>query len=140
MTAFMYAVLTACVWGIVPVIEKIGLGKVDPGIGIFYRGFGVLIGMSFLAVMYTSKNISFKADLKSIILLVLGGLLASFIGQFFFYRSLKMGEASLVVPVAAMYPLVSFIIAVTALNERITPGKICGMILVIAGVVLLKGK
>lgn len=140
MNAFMYALLTAGIWGLVPVIEKVGLKGVSPGVGLMYRGIGALVGVSFLGIYLGSTGVSLKADGKSILLLALGGLLASFVGQFFFYRGLKFGEASMVVPVAATYPLVSFIVAAIVLHERITMGRVTGIILVIAGVVLLKGK
>ncbi|MBD3271987.1 MAG: EamA family transporter [Elusimicrobia bacterium] len=140
MSAFVYALLTACLWGMVPVIEKIGLGKVPAGVGLFYRGFGVIIGMLCLGFWFTVSETGLKIDLKSASLLMLGGILASFIGQFFFYRALKLGDASLVVPVGATYPLVSFVLAVLVLHEKITPGRIFGILMIIAGIVLIKGK
>jgi len=140
MSAFYYAILTACIWGMVPVIEKIGLGRVAPCVGLFYRGFGVILGMSMLGIFYAMSGVSLKADIKSIGFLAVGGLLASFVGQFFFYKALKLGEASTVVPVAATYPLVSFIIGVVVLQERVTLGKMFGIALIIAGIFFLKGK
>lgn len=140
MTAFYYALLTACIWGMVPIIEKIGLGKVDPGVGLLYRGIGAMIGLSVLGITYALSGVSLKADWKSIGFLALGGLLASVIGQFFFYRALKAGEASLVVPVTATYPLISFIIGIFVLQERVTGGKIFGILMVITGIIFLRGK
>ena len=140
MTAFTYALITACIWGIVPLLEKVGLGNVNPVVGLFYRGFGALIGMSIIGIGYVASGISLKADMKSICFLVSGGMLAGFIAQFFFYRAIKMGDVSIVVPITAAYPLISFLLGVIVLREQISPGKILGMIMVMGGIFLLKGK
>ncbi len=138
MQAFGYALLTALLWGIAPVIEKIGLRKIDASVGLFYRGFSAVIGMCVVGIICASTGTSLKAGWRPVSLVVCGGILASFIGQFCFYRALKLGAASQVVPVAAAFPLVSFVIAVLVLHESVTPGKILGIILVIAGVIFLK--
>ena len=140
MTAFTYALITACIWGIVPLLEKVGLCNVNPVVGLFYRGLGALIGMSIIGIGYAASGISLKADMKSICFLVAGGLLAGFIAQFFFYRAIKMGDVSIIVPIIAAYPLISFLLGVIVLREQISPGKILGMIMVMAGIFLLKGK
>jgi uncharacterized membrane protein len=42
--AFMYAVLTAIIWGVAPAFEKTGLsGKVDPYVGVVIRTIPVVI-------------------------------------------------------------------------------------------------
>ena len=70
--------------------------------------------------------------------LVLGGLVASIIGQIFFYHALKEGEASLVVPLGASYPLISFILGVLFLKESVTVTKGLGLLSIMIGVFLLK--
>ena len=139
MTPFYWAVLTALTWGVVPIMEKIGLMKIEPQVGLFYRCLGVLVGVTLL-FFYDSKNIreSFSQLHPGMLCLLAGGFLASVVGQIFFYRALKAGESSMVVPIAAAYPLFTFILGVLILGEKFTFAKAAGLVCILAGVVLLK--
>jgi bacterial/archaeal transporter family protein len=53
------------------------------------------------------------------------------------YIALGNGEASKIIPITAAYPAVTLIGAALFLNESITAAKIAGMVLVLAGVVVL---
>lgn len=53
------------------------------------------------------------------------------------YIALGNGEASKVVPITAAYPAVTLVGAALFLSESITIGKVAGMLLVLAGVVVL---
>lgn len=53
------------------------------------------------------------------------------------YVALGSGEASKVIPITAAYPAVTLIGAALFLSENITVGKVIGMLLVLAGVVVL---
>jgi transporter family protein len=139
MNAFYLALLTAVVWGIVPIIEKAGLSKIAPLSGLLIRCAGVLIGAGILIIFNTRLlKDALKADIKTVILLVLGGFLASIVGQMLFYNALKQGEASKMVPIAGIYPLVSFLIAVMFLGEAVTPLKVAGMVLIVLGIFFLR--
>ena len=105
MNAFWWALVTAGIWGIVPLLEKLGLGGNPPAAGVVVRSFGIVVGL----VIFTWLSPPWAA-LKlmrwpSILLLAGSGLLASFVGQMAFYRALKHGAVSQVTPVAGAYPL-----------------------------------
>ena len=53
------------------------------------------------------------------------------------YVALGHGEASKIIPITAAYPAVTLIGAALFLSESITPAKVGGMLLVLAGVVVL---
>ena len=113
MRPFYWAILAALVWGCVPALEKMGLAKIPPLTGLFYRSLGVLAGAVFLLFFnFESIREAFMAPKIGLLYLILGGILASILGQIFFYHALKSGETSLVVPVAAAYPLITFLIGV----------------------------
>ena len=138
MNAFIWAILASFIWGVVPLLEKLGLAKVQPLTGLFYRCLGVLIGFLLLGV-YVLKPQEIKAvDSGSIILLMLGGFLASFVAQICFYNGLKIGEVSRVVPISGSYPLVAFILGVIFLGETITLIKLVGVLFIIIGIWVLK--
>ena len=139
MKAFYFALMTALVWGIVPIMEKMGVSRIAPMAGLFLRSCGVIIGISVLAVFNTQAlKTALKADPRTILLLAAGGFMASIVGQIFFYNALKIGEASKVVPVAGIYPLVAFLIAIIFLGETITIAKVIGMTSILAGLYLLR--
>ncbi|MFH1655867.1 MAG: EamA family transporter [Candidatus Omnitrophota bacterium] len=139
MQAFYWAILAALVWGTAPLLEKMGLMKIDVLPGLFWRIFGVLIGLALLLVFkFSVVKEALSAKPQTIVLIVLGGFLASFVGQIFFYKALKLGELSRVVPLAATYPVVTFILGILFLSEKITLTKLSGVALVISGILLLK--
>ncbi len=139
MSPFLWAVLCALVWGIVPILEKLGLAKVPVMAGLFYRCLGVLMGTVVLYFwqMDAIKEI-FPKEGRGIIFLMAGGILASVVGQIFFYHALKSGEASQVVPIAAAYPVVSFILGIFFLGEQFTLAKLSGLLFIGLGIFLLK--
>jgi len=138
MNAFIWAILAAIIWGIVPLLEKLGLAKAEPLAGLFYRCFGVLIGLLLLGLFILKPQEIKSVDSRSIIFLMLGGFLASFLAQICFYHGLKIGEVSRVVPVSGSYPLVAFLLGVLFLGEPINLIKAVGVLLIIAGIWALK--
>lgn len=139
MKAFYFAVITAVLWGIVPVLEKMGLARIAPFAGLLIRSCGVMIG-AVIVVTFNNNALrtALKADPKTLFFLVTGGFLASVVGQLFFYNALKSGETSRVVPIAGTYPLVSFLLGIIFLGETITGMKLAGVSFVLLGLFLLR--
>jgi len=139
MKSFYFALLAAVVWGIAPIVEKAGLANIAPLSGVVMRSFGVIIGAAVLVLCNNdSLRFALKADPKTMLLLVSGGVIASILGQIFFYNALKHGEASKMVPIAATYPLISFLLGLLFFGENFTIAKGMGMAFVILGVFLLR--
>lgn len=138
MTAFKWAIVTACVWGVVPIIEKAALGKVTPFVGIFYRCAGVMLGMILLGIFLAKRSELGNVDLRSLFLLIAAGFLANFVGQLMFFHGLKLGGVSSFVPIAGSFPVVSFILGVVLFGEAITPFKVGGVALITLGIWALK--
>ena len=139
MNAFLWAILTAIVWGCVPMLEKIGLNRLETPVGLFYRCFGVLMGIVILLFFYGKEiKASLSGFHSGMIYLIAGGFIASVVGQLFFYNALKTDEASKIVPLAGSYPLVAFLLGALLLGEKVTLAKSAGMIFVVAGVYLLR--
>lgn len=132
------ALVTAIVWGVAPALEKAGLnGRIDPFTAVVVRTIPIVIfaavGMLLVGKVSNLSNI----DLRSAAFVAGGGIFAGFVGQFAFYSALKTGEASVIVPMAATYPLFALIISIVFLGETITWQKAAGACLVVGGVVLL---
>ena len=139
MSAFLWAAVAACIWGIVPLMEKAGLsGTTAPFAGVMVRSIGVAAGLLVLSCVWSPWAMMRAMGWRSILLLALGGFLASVVGQLAFYRALKSGALSQVVPVAGAYPLVAALLGWLLLREPITVPRFLGLILVVSGVWLLR--
>lgn len=139
MKGFYFAIITAVVWGIVPIMEKMGLSSIMPLSGLLIRSCGVIIGAVVMAAFNREiVALALKADIRTVFFLALGGFMASILGQIFFYNALKTGEASKIVPIAGTYPLVSFLIGIIFLGESFTFVKAGGVMFVITGLFLLR--
>lgn len=137
--AYVLSLLTAFIWGLAPIFEKIGLsGKIEPYVAVVVRTIPIVIaGFVGLILMGKAGSLSQLAA-KDAMFVAIGGLLAGFLGQITIYSALKIGQASVVVPIAATYPLVAMTVAVLFLGEPITLQKVGGVILVVSGVLLLR--
>lgn len=137
--AYLLSIITALIWGVAPIFEKIGLsGKIEPYVAVVVRGIPIVL-VSFLGLLIMGKVGSLgQLASKDVLFVIIGGLLAGFLGQLTFYSALKAGQASMVVPIAATYPLVAMTVAVLFLGEPATWQKVTGVVLVISGVMMLR--
>ena len=138
MTAFLWALLTACIWGVVPLLEKAGLAQSDPTIGVFARSIGVLVGVAVFGLWRSPWKALLSLSVQSFALLALGGFLASLVGQWTFYHALKTGLVSQTIPVAGAYPLVSAMLGWWILREPLTLLRVAGVSFVVLGIALLR--
>ena len=137
--SFLFAILASVIWGFAPALEKVGLdGRIDPFLGIVIRTIPIAV-IATLGLAFMGRfNAITAVDLRSALFVAAGGIVAGLMGQLAFYAALKGGEASIVVPVAATYPLVALIVSVIFLGEAVTAQKVLGIGLVVGGVALLK--
>lgn len=138
MKVFWLALLTALLWGIAPVFDKLGLGKATPLAALSVRTVVVAIGLLVFFVASGGYREFANLDARSVFYIALGALAAGLVGQFVYFHALKLGEAARVVPIAATYPLVAALLSITFLKEPVTPGKILGAVLIVLGVVAIR--
>lgn len=138
MNSFSWAIAAASIWGVVPLLEKTGLAKVTPTVGLFYRCLGVCIGLVFMGIFFVKPQQIKSVDTRSAAFLIASGFLASFLAQIFFYKSLKTGNVSTVVPVSGSYPFITFILGIVLLGEGFSLAKLMGVALVVAGLWVLR--
>ena len=138
MNAFWWALIAAGIWGVVPILEKLGLSGVEPVVGLFYRCVGVVVGIVILSLFVLKPSQIRSVDMRSALLLIAGGFLASFVAQIAFYNALKLGEVSRVVPISGSYPFLTFFLGIVLFGESLTPFKALGVLLVVAGIWVLK--
>ena len=138
MNYYIFALITAFLFGIAPIFGKLGLEGINPAIALGIRS--LIITSIMLVWLIFNNDIGSLAtvELKSWVLIALEGVCAALLGQLFYYYALKSGEASIVVPLIATFPLITFIIAIIFLGDKFSFIKVGGIIFVVLGVVLLR--
>ena len=132
-------IITAFLWGMTPVLEKIGLGRVDPLTGVTIRSFAVTLALVIYLVFAGKLKQVFEADFKTWAIFSVTGILAGLIGMVTYFTALKKGATSQIVPIAATYPLVTALLSVLILGENVTPLRVAGTVLIIIGVWFVQG-
>ena len=131
-------IVTTLLWGTTPILEKIGLAKVDPLIGVTLRSAIVTVGLFMLTFLMGNGRALIEVDGKSVLLFGASGLMAGLLGMWTYYMALKMEATSKIVPIAACYPLVTALLSVLALKEGVTLYRVIGTALIVSGIWLVK--
>jgi len=138
MEAYLLALLAAFIWGFVPFLEKVGLSSVHPTAAYLIRSSGVFLGVVAVVTFTPHASSLGKVGIKSIVFLVLAGVLAGFVAQIVFYKALKAGEISRIVPIASCAPLFTFFLGWLFLGEEVTLSRAIGILFVFGGLFLLR--
>ncbi|MGI9556742.1 MAG: EamA family transporter, partial [Solirubrobacterales bacterium] len=106
--------------------------------GIDWRQFVIWSGVAYLLTAFAlivvgGWMLPFGAGTEWA---MLTGLLSTG-GAFTLFVALERGEATLVVPITAAYPVVSAVIAALFLSEVITPLRAAGIIAVVVGAMII---
>jgi transporter family protein len=131
-------IVTTLLWGSTPILEKTGLAKVDPLIGVTVRSAIVTAGLFLLTFLLGKGKALIELDGKSIFLFGASGMMAGLLGMWTYYGALKMEATSKIVPIAACYPLVTALLSVLVLKEGITLQRVVGTALIVSGIWLVK--
>lgn len=138
MKLMVFLFLTTLFWGMAAIFDKLALGKTSPFTGMMVRQF-ILTGI-LLAVGVGSGRLGNLGTLdgRSIVLFGLSGICGGAAGLWTYYHALRLGGASLVVPITATYPLIAVLLSWLILQESLTISRIIGTALIVLGVWLVK--
>jgi len=114
-------------WGVWAVMSKV-LGE-----ALTATQSQVLSTLGMLPILLPlalSKRASLRGTSRKGLLLALIGGIVSCLGNVFYYSALARGEAvATVVSLTALYPLVTILLAVLVLRERLNPVQLAGVVL-----------
>lgn len=130
--------VTALLWGATPILEKMGLVKVDPLVGVTIRSTIVTAGLLILTLILGKGRALISLDGKSILLFGASGMMAGLLRMWTYYTALKMEATSKIVPIAACYPLVTALLSILILNEGLSVSRVIGTALIVSGIWLVK--
>jgi transporter family protein len=131
-------IVTALFWGTTPILEKIGLAKVDPLVGVTVRSIIVTAGLLILTFVLGKGRALFQLDGKSVAFFGASGVMAGLLGMWTYYTALKLEATSRIVPIAASYPLVTALLSALILGEGLTLPRVIGTGLIVSGIWLVK--
>jgi len=117
-------------------LVKVGISDVDSSLGTAIRTVVVLV-MAWIVVLVSGEHRRLSViPRRDLIFLALSGL-ATGASWLCFYRALQIGPLSAVVPIDKLSIVVTVIFAALVFGERLTRRGLVGLVLVIAGTVLL---
>jgi transporter family protein len=131
----LYALTAFFLWGIWGLLGKLASRTLNHKQLVFYSLAGYLIIFVFVAAKGWGRGGSLSGNPGLWLALATG--LCSGVAYLFFYLAISRGEASRIVTITALYPVVTSLLAFLLLGEAITPRKIAGLLMAIGGLVLL---
>jgi len=134
----LFLIITTLLWGATPIIEKIGLAKVDPLVGVTVRSAIMTIGLFIILFLVGKGRELIEVSGKNVLIFGASGVMAGILGMWTYYMALKMEATSKIVPIAASYPLVTALLGALILNEGVTLPRVIGTALIVSGIWLVK--
>jgi transporter family protein len=138
LTTFLIVIGVFLSWGVGSFIAKLATNRIGAQ-SVFWDVLTyapVVIIWSLIIFKLENFLRVVKTDKLGIGLALLSGIIGSFglIGSFIL---LAREEASTIIPLTALYPALTAVLAITFLHESITPTKISGIILSLIAIYLL---
>ncbi|MCP9821961.1 EamA family transporter [Cyanobium sp. L1E-Cus] len=132
---FIWAFLSALFATASAVFGKIGLESVDADLATLIRTIVIAIFLPLLILATGKLSSPFALSQQTWLFIVISAL-ASGLSSFCFFRALKQGDASLVVPVDRLSLLMVALVGIVFLGERPTVIGWAGLLLVAGGGIL----
>ena len=130
---YFYAVMTVVTWGLWGVFSKLASNYTKPRQALLFQTVGVI---AFALLVLVLENFKIEWNLAGFTWAALGGFFA-FVGFLTFFAALEKGSASTVVTLSALYPLVTILISIAFLHERLTTRQGVGIALALVASALL---
>jgi transporter family protein len=134
---YVLAGLVIVLWGLWGFFGKVALSRQMPPLSVFYVEvvIGFVIAAAVLGAVVAWKQPAPWQQPWNWFGVLSGAAMAC--GLLLYYLALEHGPASIVVPLTAAYPLVTVLLSLTLLLERLTVVQWAGVSFVVAGVILL---
>ncbi len=133
---FLFALLSAVFAALTSILAKVGIDGVDSNLATAIRTMVVVVmawGMVFLT---HAQNGIWSISRKSWLFLILSGL-ATGASWLCYYRALRLGQVSKVVPVDKLSVVFTLLLAFLFLHEEFTAKSLLGCIFISAGTLLM---
>ena len=120
-------------WGLWAFLFKIGADEVGIKRALFYT---YLFGM-FISLAIVAYSLPDKLEINKGVFFVLLATIVGFAGTLLWYFILQKYKASIVTSFTALYPIVTVLLSILILREKISLPNAIGILLAIAAGILL---
>ena len=132
----LFAFLSAFFAGMTSILAKCGIKKTDSNVATFIRTL-VVLPLSLLMAVIVNPNFSLGAvSTKTLVFLVLSGL-STGASWLCYFRALSKGDINKVVPIDKSSTVLTIILAVIFLGEKVTVYKTLGVVFIAIGTLLM---
>jgi len=135
MTWAIYTLLSALFGALVAILGKIGVRDVDSNLAVAIRTVIIVFFAWGIVLVQGNGRDVWRISRHSYIFLILSAV-ATGLSWLFYYKALKLGEASRVAPIDKLSVALAVGMAFVFLEERPTTGNVLGAVLVVAGVLV----
>ncbi|MDR3717340.1 MAG: EamA family transporter [Bryobacteraceae bacterium] len=130
-----YAILSAVFGALVAIFGKIGVRDVDSNLAVALRTV-IIVFFAWLIVLVqgNARDVT-RISRHSYVFLILSAI-ATGLSWLFYYKALKLGDASRVAPIDKLSVALAVVMAFVFLGEKPTLGSVLGGVLITAGVLV----
>ncbi len=132
-TWHLYALLTVLMWGIWGVFSKFASASAKPRQVLIFQSLGVV---AFALLVLGLERFKVEWSVRGFSWSFAAGFF-TFIGFLTFFAALEQGKASTVVTLSALYPVVTILLSMIFLREKISLREGVGIVFALIASVLL---
>lgn len=132
----LYSILTAIFTSTTTIISKIGLNDIDSVLATFIRTVIVFIILMFIVII-KKKYVYLKDISKKSLRYVIYSGITNTLSWLFYFASLKDGETSIVFTIEKLSIVVTILLSVIFLKEKLNRKQIIGIIIIVIATSLL---
>ena len=135
----LLAFLSAFFAGITAILAKCGIKKTNSDVATFLRTCVVLVFAWVIALISGGINSMSEITVKNLCFLIVSGFFTG-ASWLCYFRALQTGPASVVVPIDKLSILVTIFFSYFVFGEKLTKKSGVGLVLLVAGTLLLLKK
>lgn len=128
-----YALLSLLSWGLWGLLIKVALKNIQ---WFQYYLYGNIVPLIVCSILIAYYKDSLHVGLNNLWLILIASLSGT-LGYLFFIFALKDGPSIVVVPLTALYPAITMVLAYILLHERVAMHQWIGLIFAIVAIVLV---
>jgi len=129
----VYSILTLLLWGAWGVLGKVLAKPLTPAETQAFSTLGLVPLIAVVA--FRKKPETGPRVARGVAIGFVSGLLAGF-GNIAFYHALKISGAATVTPLTALYPIVTILLAVVFLREKLSAVQVAGIVVALVSIYL----
>jgi transporter family protein len=131
----VYSALTLLCWGVWGVFSKLASNYARPRQTLLFQAVGVMV---FAVMVLAIERFQIERSPMGFGWSVAAGF-TTFAGFLAFFAAVDKGKVSTVIALSSLYPVVTIVLSVLLLHEKITPREGLGIVLALAAGWVLAG-